>query len=173
MFLESKYILSALVDHAQIGCPAKVDTVQVFGYVCLGTTPLDEVVQLRQNRIVRIDLALGSVLLCLRRRCAFRGHLELKVDRYVANAAGMLQTPQVCCKRSRYVANAAGMWQTLLARSHFQLACCEVLVFIWFCEQCIVPVAGSMPAIPWKTFDRQPLMSYMFKQVHGVEPDMA
>jgi len=108
MFLESKYILSALVDHAQIGCPAKRDTVQVFGYVCLGTTPLDEVVQLRQNRIVRIDLALGSVLLCLRRRCAFRGHLELKVDRYVANAAGMLQTLQVCYIRCRYVANITG-----------------------------------------------------------------
>ncbi len=76
--------LSALADHAQSVCPFKRDTVRMFGYVCSGTTPLDEVVQLRQNRIVRIDLALGSVLLCLRRRCAFRGHLELKVDRYDA-----------------------------------------------------------------------------------------
>jgi len=103
MLLVSKYTLSALVDHmvhkvcahahahahahAQSVCTFKRDTVSMFAhvYVCLiGTTPLDEVVQLRQNRIVRIDLALGSVLLCLRRRCAFRGHLELKVDRYDA-----------------------------------------------------------------------------------------
>ncbi len=88
----SNYILSALADHAQSVCPFKRDTVRMFGYVCSGTTPLDEVVQLRQNRIVRIDLALGSVLLCLRRRCAFRGHLELKVDRYVANPASILRT---------------------------------------------------------------------------------
>jgi len=105
MLLVSKYILSALVDHmvhkvcahahAQSVCTFKRDTVSMFAhvYVCLiGTTPLDEVVQLRQNRIVRIDLALGSVLLCLRRRCAFRGHLELKVDRYVANPASILRT---------------------------------------------------------------------------------
>ncbi len=107
MLLVSKYILSALVNHmvhkvcahahahAQSVCTFKRDTVSMFAhvYVCLiGTTPLDEVVQLRQNRIVRIDLALGSVLLCLRRRCAFRGHLELKVDRYVANLADILCT---------------------------------------------------------------------------------
>lgn len=42
---------------------------------------MDEVVQLRQNRIGPMPHALEAVLLCLRRRCAFRGHLELKVDR--------------------------------------------------------------------------------------------
>ncbi len=40
-------------------------------------------------------------------------------------------------------------------------------------KQCIVPVAASMPAIVKKALDRQPLMSHMYIQVHGVEPDMA
>lgn len=42
---------------------------------------MDEVVQLRHHRIGPMPQDLGSVLLCLRRRCPFRGHLELKVDR--------------------------------------------------------------------------------------------
>ncbi len=40
-------------------------------------------------------------------------------------------------------------------------------------KQCIVPVDESMPAIVKKALERQPLMSHMYKQVHGVEPDMA
>ncbi len=40
-------------------------------------------------------------------------------------------------------------------------------------KQCIVPVAASMPAIVNKALDRQPLMSHLYKQVHGVESDMA
>ena len=49
--------------------------------VAEGLTPMDQIVQLRQNRIGPMPNALGAVLLCLRRRCPFRGHLELKVDR--------------------------------------------------------------------------------------------
>lgn len=53
----------------------------IEGSCSAGMTPMDEVVQLRHHRIGPMPYALGSVLLCLRRRCAFRGHLELKVDR--------------------------------------------------------------------------------------------
>ena len=49
----------------------------------------------------------------------------------------------------------------------------KLLVFMPLREQCIVFVAESMPAIVKKAFDRQPLMSHTYKQVHGVEPDMA
>lgn len=47
-----------------------------------GITPLDDVIRLRQNRIGPMPYYLGAVLLSLRRRCPFRGHLELKIERY-------------------------------------------------------------------------------------------
>ena len=47
-----------------------------------GVTPLDDVIRLRQNRIGPMPYYLGAVLLSLRRRCPFRGHLELKIERY-------------------------------------------------------------------------------------------
>ena len=43
---------------------------------------MDKVIQLKQNRIGPMPYALGSALLCLRRRCAVHGHFELKVDRF-------------------------------------------------------------------------------------------
>ncbi|KAA6424831.1 MAG: hypothetical protein FRX49_05005 [Trebouxia sp. A1-2] len=85
-----------------------------------GTTPLDEVVQLRQNRIVRIDLALGSVLLCLRRRCAFRGHLELKVDRYMGLSQTWRKFFCVLAPREKVAGYAADMQLLVFSKNGFE-----------------------------------------------------
>ncbi|DBA75888.1 TPA: hypothetical protein ACH3X1_010284 [Trebouxia sp. C0004] len=85
-----------------------------------GTTPLDEVVQLRQNRSVRIDLALGSVLLCLRRRCAFRGHLELKVDRYMGLSQTWRKFFCVLAPREKVAGHAADMQLLVFSKNGFE-----------------------------------------------------
>lgn len=46
-----------------------------------GMTPLDDVIRLRQDRVGRMPEYLEAVLLSLRRRCPFRGHLEVKIER--------------------------------------------------------------------------------------------
>ena len=127
-----------------------------------GITPLDDVIRLRQNRIGPMPYYLGAVLLSLRRRCPFRGHLELKIERYELKQDMQAASAQSCpcwfsVHRQLPPEHAVKQQHSTTLRHHCKVEymnfgadhrLCASLAHTWFFHSCRRALGASVTCCP-------------------------